>query len=250
HPFNHRLELLFPTLLSSQQENKFLKETFYYKADIPLSYFIERSFIQDYLQRGRVVAQSLGEGIDVSNVIALDGFGYYFQLITADDVGTIAEILMSNLDYPGNLPSLGQIGKDLINLLEKSMIPGKKGFERIKWCFNNTLSDPFPFLISYVDSATQETQKITFPPTFNAKKFTVELKFEKLNNIIFPDMKAIKTASNEDQWRSDIVEVYDWFGMASLRAQSDQFSNSNIPWAVLSVWGFKDSPISWNRHEH
>lgn len=52
HPFNHRLELLFPTLLSPQQENKFLKETFYYKADIPLSYFIERSFIQDYLQRG------------------------------------------------------------------------------------------------------------------------------------------------------------------------------------------------------
>jgi len=39
-----------------------------------------------------------------------------------------------------------------INLLEKSMIPGKKGFERIKWCFDNTLSDPFPFLISYVDS--------------------------------------------------------------------------------------------------
>ncbi|CAG8518915.1 10793_t:CDS:2 [Racocetra fulgida] len=130
HPFNHRLELLFPTLLSPQQENKFLKETFYYKADIPLSYFIERSFMQDYLQRG--------EGIDVSNVIALDGF---------------------------------------------------------------------------------ETQKITFPPTFNAKKLTVELKFEKLNNIIFPDMEAIKTASNEDQWRSDIVEIYDWFGMASLRAQ-------------------------------
>ncbi|CAG8827481.1 12616_t:CDS:1, partial [Gigaspora rosea] len=41
HPLNHRLEILFPTLLSPQQENKFLKEAFYYKADIPLSYFIE-----------------------------------------------------------------------------------------------------------------------------------------------------------------------------------------------------------------
>ncbi|CAG8786909.1 5735_t:CDS:2, partial [Racocetra persica] len=285
HPFNHRIELLFPTLLSPQQENKFLKETFYYKADIPLSYFIERSFVQDYLQRGRVVAQSLGEGIDVSNVIALDGFGTLILNLTKDTY--------EQLGLPGKPAKFGPDRQRFviqINLLEKSMIPGKKGFERIKWCFNNTLSDPFPFLISYVDSVTQETQKITFPPTFNAKKLTVELKFEKLNNIIFPDMEAIKTASNEDQRRSDIVEIYDWFGMASLQAQRirsqdkvdpyisvytppgpclsgngsllcctgfipssmifDQFKSSNIPWVALSVWGFKDSPISWKKHEH
>ncbi|RIB09120.1 ribonuclease P 40kDa subunit-domain-containing protein [Gigaspora rosea] len=182
HPLNHRLEILFPTLLSPQQENKFLKEAFYYKADIPLSYFIERYFIQDYLQKGRVVAQSLA-------------------------------------GKPAKFGPDRQRFVVQINLLEKSMIPGKKGFERIKWCFDNTLSDPFPFLISYVDSVTQETQKITFPPTFNAKKFTIELNFEKLNDIIFPDMEVIKTASQDDHWRSDIVEIYDWFGMASLRTQ-------------------------------
>ena len=61
HPLtgNHRLEILFPTLLSPQQENKFLKEAFYYKADIPLSYFIERSFIQDYLQKGKEIISIL-----------------------------------------------------------------------------------------------------------------------------------------------------------------------------------------------
>jgi hypothetical protein len=26
--------------------------------------------------------------------------------------------------------------------------------------------------------------------------------------------------------------------------------NNNIPWAIINVWGFKDSPISWNKHEH
>jgi len=214
HPLNHRLEILFPTLLSPQQENKFLKEAFYYKADIPLSYFIERSFIQDYLQKGRVVAQSLGEGIDVSNVIALDGSGTLILNLTKDTY--------EQLGLPGKPAKFGPDRQRFvvqINLLEKSMIPGKKGFERIKWCFDNTLSDPFPFLISYVDSVTQETQKITFPPTFNAKKFTIELNFEKLNDIIFPDMEVIKTASQDDHWRSDIVEIYDWFGMASLRTQ-------------------------------
>src|SRR6185437_2992370 len=59
HPLNQRLEILFPTLLSPQQENKFLKEAFYYKADIPLSYFIERSFIQDYLQKGKEIISIL-----------------------------------------------------------------------------------------------------------------------------------------------------------------------------------------------
>ncbi|RIB28776.1 hypothetical protein C2G38_2157135 [Gigaspora rosea] len=81
HPLNHWLEILFPTLLSP---HKFLKKAFYYKADILLSYFIEQSFIQDYLQKGRVVAQSLGKGIDVSNVIALDGSGTLILNLTKD----------------------------------------------------------------------------------------------------------------------------------------------------------------------
>ncbi|CAG8837960.1 11334_t:CDS:1, partial [Gigaspora margarita] len=51
HPLNYRLEILFPTLLLPQQKNKFLKEAFYYKADIPLSYFIKHFLIQNYLQK-------------------------------------------------------------------------------------------------------------------------------------------------------------------------------------------------------
>ncbi|CAG8655713.1 6716_t:CDS:2, partial [Scutellospora calospora] len=214
HPLNHRVELLVPSLLSPQQEKNFLKEAIYYKADIPLSYFIERSFIQDYLQKGRVVAQSLGEGIDVSNVIALDGSGILILNLTKDTY--------EQLGLPGKPSKFGPNKQRFvvqINLLEKSMLPGKKGFERIKWCFNNTLSEPFPFIISYVDFATQETQKITFPPTFNAKEFTIEMEFEKLNNINFPDMEIIKTISQESKWKSDAIEIYDWIGMASLRTQ-------------------------------
>ncbi|RIB00215.1 ribonuclease P 40kDa subunit-domain-containing protein [Gigaspora rosea] len=132
---------------TASPKKQVLKEAFYYKADIHLSYFIERSFIQDYLQKGRVVAQSLGEGIDVSNVIALDGSGTLILNLTKDTY--------KQLGLPGKPAKFGTDRQRFvvqINLLEKSMIPGKKGFERIKWCFDNTLSDPFPFLISYIDS--------------------------------------------------------------------------------------------------
>ena len=47
-----------------------------------------------------------------------------------------------------------------IDLLEKSMIPGKKGYERIKWCFNNTLNDSFTFIIFFIDSG--KINKYTF----------------------------------------------------------------------------------------
>ncbi|RIB16108.1 ribonuclease P [Gigaspora rosea] len=126
------------------------------------------------------------------------------------------------LGLPGNPAKFGPYRQRFvvqINLLEKSMIPGKKGFERIKWCFDNTLSDPFPFLISYVDSGINFNNinaRNTFPPTFNARKFTIEMNFEKLNDIIFP---VKEVTSQDDHWRSDIVEIYDWFGMASLRTQ-------------------------------
>ncbi|CAG8538766.1 7267_t:CDS:2, partial [Gigaspora rosea] len=94
---------------------------------------------------------------------------------------------------------------------------------------------------------TQETQKITFPPTFNAKKFTIELNFEKLNDIIFPDMEVIKTASQDDHWRSDIVEIYDWFGMASLRTQRIRLQDNVDPY--ISIYTTPTPHLSGLKHK-
>src|SRR5205823_3011018 len=56
HPFNNHLEIFFPSIISSEQiTSSFLNsEFFYYKVDLPLSWFIERSFIQNYIKSGKL----------------------------------------------------------------------------------------------------------------------------------------------------------------------------------------------------
>ncbi|CAG8499154.1 10958_t:CDS:2 [Acaulospora colombiana] len=172
HPFNHHLELLIPSPISPQQSKQFSNEILYYKAEMPLSYFIERSFVQNYVKSGRVIALSLGEGIDVEDVISLDNSG----------------ILTLNLT------------KDAYERLGLSGKPSEFG------------SKPQRF-----DS--RESQEINFPPTFNAKRLTVDQGLEILSDISIPEMDSIKNMTREDRWRSDAVEIYDWIGLASLKAQ-------------------------------
>ncbi|CAG8656903.1 3963_t:CDS:2 [Acaulospora morrowiae] len=302
HPFNHHLELFIPAPISSQQLKQFSKEIFYYKADIPLSYFLERSFVQNYVRSGRVIALSLSEGIDISDIISLDDTGNYrwnVLRVMKRDVGTLTLNLTKDtyeqLGLTGNPSKFGSKQRFVVkvDLLEKSMIPGKKGFERVKWCFNNSLTDPFSFLISFTNLDPRESQEINFPSTFNAKKLMVDQKIETLNDIITPEVDIIKDTTQEKQWRSDVVEIYDWIGLVSLKAQRvfshdhvDPYisvysspepnksgdgtilrwtgfipstevlslfklvSELDLPWAVISVFGFRDSPISWDKQEH
>ncbi|RIA99709.1 ribonuclease P 40kDa subunit-domain-containing protein [Glomus cerebriforme] len=296
HPFNNHLEIFFPSIISSEKiTNLFSKEFFYYKVDLPLSWFIERSFIQDYVKSGCVVALSLTEGIDITNVIALDSLGTLILNLTKD---TYEELGLDG--KPTEFGPSKQRFVVQINLKEKSLIPGKKGYERIKWCFNNTLTKKFTFLISFIKSDTKQSSEIDFPSSFNAKKILGKFDFNNIfDHILIPDLKIIKNISNESQWRLDAIEIYDWIGLVSIQAQrikshdqvdpyisvykppepySDgngsfikcagfipsstikelfdsvskflQESEINIPWVIINVWGFKDSPISWNKYEH
>ncbi|PKY14508.1 hypothetical protein RhiirB3_426515 [Rhizophagus irregularis] len=297
HPFNNNLDIFFPSIINSKKiTSLFNNEFFYYKVDLPLSWFIERDFIRDYVKSGCVVALSLTEGIDIANVIALDSLGTLILNLTKDTYEELGLDGKSTKFGPDKQRFVVQI-----DLKEKSLIPGKKGYERIKWCFNNTLTKKFTFLISFVKSGTKKSSEIDFPSLFNAEKilgkFDVNNTFD---NILIPDLNMIKNISNEFQWRLDAVEIYDWIGLASIQAQRikshdqvdpfisvykppepysngngsfikytgfipsltikelfDSVSNflredasNNIPWAIINVWGFKDSPISWNKHEH
>ncbi|RHZ56987.1 hypothetical protein Glove_395g26 [Diversispora epigaea] len=306
HPFNHQMELLFPTVLSSQQiMDQFSKDPFFfYKANIPLSYFIDRTFINTYVKGGCVRALSLSEGIDISNVISLDESGTLILNLTKD---TYEQLGLTG--KPSKYGTSRQRFVVQINLLEKSMIPGKKGYERVKWCFENSLTESFPFLISFIDIISHESKEMKFPSTFNAKKLNVEQNSFLLNDILIPEIsEMIKMNNNnnnndnkkeENKWKSDAIEIYDWLGLVSLKSQRllayDQIdpyislysppepykmgdgtllrwtgfipsaiilsifksvleqiekNNLNVPWIVINIWGFKDSPISWNKQEH
>lgn len=110
------------------------------------------------------------------------------------------------------------------------MVPGKKGYERVKWCFENSLTESFPFLISFIDIISHESKEMNFPPAFNARKLKIEQNSIILNDILIPEISdIIKTSNNsndndnnnkdENQWKSDAIEIYDWFGLVSHKSQ-------------------------------
>ncbi|CAG8500596.1 6834_t:CDS:2 [Funneliformis caledonium] len=298
HPYNNHLEIFFPSIINFPEQipNSLDSEFFYYKVDLPLSWFIDTNFIQNYVKAGRVVALSLTEGIDIANVIALDFSGNLILNLTKDTYEELGLDGHSTKFGPNKQRFVVQI-----DLKRRSLIPGKKGYERIKWCFNNTLTKRFTFLMSFVKSTEKKTCEIDFPSSFNAKKLLGKFDFNPIHEgILIPDLSIIKNISNESQWRLDAVEIYDWIGMNSIQAQRIQshdqvdpyisvykppepYSDGNgsfikwsgfipsstikelfdsvlkflqeskddkISWAIINVWGFKDSPISWNKQEH
>lgn len=68
-------------------------------------------------------------------------------------------------------------------------------------------------------TATHRSREILFPAAFNARKITLKVSCDQLANIIAPDVSSIKTITRQDQWNSDALDIYDWIGMASIKAQ-------------------------------
>ncbi|CAG8444001.1 8637_t:CDS:10 [Diversispora eburnea] len=152
-----------------------------------------------------------------------------------------------------------------INLLEKSMIPGKKSYERVKWCFENSLTESFPFLISFIDIISHESKEMNFPSTFNAKKLKiydwlgmVSLKSQRLlaHDRIDP---YISVYSPPEPYKMGDGTLLRWTGfipsaiiLSIFKSVLEQIEKNhlNVPWIVINIYGFKDSPISWNKQEH
>ncbi|KAG5462416.1 MAG: hypothetical protein BJ554DRAFT_5261, partial [Olpidium bornovanus] len=97
HPFNHRVQLLFPAAVSGGGGDRdwedpkaevdggalgpalgagirFVEDQFfYYCTDLPLSYFVTSAFRTICLRAGTVIALTVGRNIDTDDVVAIDG---------------------------------------------------------------------------------------------------------------------------------------------------------------------------------
>ncbi|KAG0245006.1 hypothetical protein BGX31_008099 [Mortierella sp. GBA43] len=100
------------------------------------------------------------------------------------------------------------------------MVPGKPGFERIKWCFENTLTTVFPMVLASVDPEGNSLP-LEFPESARATRMSFNVQCTQLNNIMIPDTTTIRTIGKNDlRWRLNVSELYEWVGMAAI--QSDR----------------------------
>ncbi|CAI2173674.1 16581_t:CDS:2 [Funneliformis geosporum] len=253
HPFNNHLEIFFPSIIDFTEKipNSLDSEFFYYKVDLPLSWFIDTNFIQNYVNAGRVVALSLTEGIDISNVIALDFSGNLILNLTKDTYEELGLDGHSTKFGPNKQRFVVQI-----DLKRRSLIPGKKGYERIKWVFNNTLTKKFTFLMSFVKFTENKTCEIDFPSSFNSKKLLGKFDFNTIPEVD-PYISVYKPPEPYSNGNGSFIKWSGFIPSSTIKELFDsvlkflqESKDDKISWAIINVWGFKDSPISWNKQEH
>ncbi|RUS32975.1 ribonuclease P 40kDa subunit-domain-containing protein [Jimgerdemannia flammicorona] len=217
HPFNHEAEVFLPNTSIKDIEKIFDGISgFYYRVDLPLSFFLSQKVINQYVRSGKVAMglARIGGGIDTDDVVALEGNGNLILSVTKDTY--------EQLGLPGKAAQFGPDKQRFvvqIDLTAKSMVPGKKGYDRIKWCFENTLNKKFTFFIASVNSSTGVTEEIEFPGEVEPSKIPLKRTLHESRGILIPDLNGIKTISTEDEWKQEALDFYEWLGLASLRAR-------------------------------
>lgn len=135
------------------------------------------------------------------------------------------------------------------------MIPGKPGFERVKWCFENTLAKPFSMLFASADPQgtnpfmSQRAMNdiralfkplqlhrndkypfglatmigvslpLEFPESARATPMTFNIQSTPLKNVIVPDAAPLRTIGKNDlRWRRSVSDLYEWIGLASMHS--------------------------------
>ncbi|KAG0212713.1 hypothetical protein BGX28_005746 [Mortierella sp. GBA30] len=232
HPFNHKIQIFLPAALDpslvSSLTDTLMQDTHYYHVHIPLSLFLTSAFMQ-YIRNG-LIALSLQGGIDTHDVVCIDGKGKLILSLTKDSYEQLGLT-----GSPSEFHADRQRYKVEIDLLAPAMIPGKPGFERIKWCFENTLVTVFPMVLASVDP-----QGVSLPLEFpsdsktRAQKMSFKIQAKTLENIVVPDSMSIRTIGKNDiRWRKNVSDLYEWIGMAGMQSDRITFGDTIDPFLCV-----------------
>ncbi|KAG0044669.1 hypothetical protein BGZ83_010106 [Gryganskiella cystojenkinii] len=206
---------------------KLFQDAHYYHAHVPLSLLLTSGFMQHI--RNGMVAISVGNNIDCQDVVCLDGRGNLILSLTKDSYEQLGINGAPSKFYPNRQRYVVKI-----DMRAPSMVPGKPGFDRIKWCFENTLVTRFPMLLASVDE-NGVSLPIEFPQNARAARLSYNVKSTHLENILIPDTSAIRTIGKNDlRWRKNVLELYEWIGMVGM--QSDRIITGNSIDPFLCVY--------------
>ncbi|KAI1307391.1 hypothetical protein EDD11_004475 [Mortierella claussenii] len=167
-----------------------LTHTHYYHAHIPLWLFLTPEFMQ-YVRNGKLI---LSLTKDTYEQLGLTGQPSKF--------------------YPDRHRYVVEV-----DLRGPAMLPGKPGFERIKWCFQNTLTTVFPMVLASVD-AQGNSLPLEFPESTRATKMSYTIQSTQLDNIMIPETTTIRTIGKNDlRWRKNVSDLFEWIGMAAIQSE-------------------------------
>eukprot|EP00039_Didymoeca_costata_P031035 m.32811 g.32811 ORF g.32811 m.32811 type:complete len:367 (+) comp8452_c0_seq2:133-1233(+) len=295
HHFNHAAEIIVPGLTSEETKQLLVQQNFQEPTDKiftwtgNLSHFLSDE-IRSLLSKGRLQAISLNTELDRGdNVIALVHTGLLVLSLNKHTYEALGlEGKSSKFDKQRFLVH--------INLLDPSVKPGQKKYDRIKWCLTDRLEMDFKLLLSWDCGGSEDMTLVQ--KAFGSDLIISENDMSLEQRVVHAPVINVKDASGEDGLllsdEADAEILYEALGAMScdldMKGSPDDYVNTmtypepsfeltttflrykgfvspqfvanlllavrnvaksvKAPFVALSVWGFQDTPISWNDREH
>jgi hypothetical protein len=128
--------------------------------------------------------------------------------------------------------------------------PGTRMYDRLKWCFENTLTEEYEMVATFVDQGNEHrntyidlsdnrscigsTKEITWAGNMVARKQVMEMELEEIGPIDIPQWTAnlekdLAKDTMDAQWEQDALQAMEWIGLAQLDASRIKTSSKVDP---------------------
>ncbi|KAF7721341.1 Ribonuclease P protein subunit p40 [Apophysomyces ossiformis] len=319
HPFNHQVAIFFPGVSPESVQSHIAQDMgHYYEIELSLASLLEKNFFTHYIQSDTscLILHSVDTHLDTDDVVVLDSKGnnedphispirdLVFMLtgsLTLSLTKSTYEIFGITAKKQSRPDKTRQKYVVEIDLKNRTMAPGSKMYERLKWCFENNMSTQFKMVAALTDKVTGSTMDIQWPEGVVARKMSYEVTVDSLTNIKVPVLNHLLQSEDnvDEKWVDEAKKAIEWLGLVHLKSRrisaTDgpepfvsvyQLPEPTIPedkgtlvrwrgliplsvvnsifvtlrkmmeaqvvqsWVSFSVWGYRDSPFTWNGKQH
>ncbi|KAI9096134.1 ribonuclease P 40kDa subunit-domain-containing protein [Phlyctochytrium arcticum] len=240
HPFNHAVQVVFPSPepLAAEKITDLDTKYYYYKVTASLLLFLDPDFLQKHVRCGSVSALPTKERIDQDDTFALLPSGILLLSVRKETY--------EKLGLTGRSAKYGQKGQRFhihIDLAEPAFKPEGKLYERAKWCFSHTFLKSFDMVISFGHIMTGLSSDISFPENIRAERLVSASSTKIMSGLMLPEIgseyfEGSATSDSDPKrlaWRERMHELLEWFGLLAFEAPRLDASDSIDPfYAVYS----------------
>ncbi|CAL7943331.1 unnamed protein product [Xylocopa violacea] len=290
HYFNHSVSVILPDTVRIPDELQtcISEDSDYYRVNgLNVSELINKEFIEAFVKKGELTLLTIGNKIDLDNLVALTPSGFLVLSLVTEDFQKLG------LEGKGSFFDRKVHTRYVvtIDLKSESFTPGKKNYEHVRTSLKERFNQKFDVIVSWnppdVNLCPSSvaawfhkreynvllchhtfSQKIMYslPIPIITNEFDSNKFFEWLGVLsISGDLKNAKKNDYVNTYvcpspSTDIgqIQYLQWTGFFT-KKQLTNFYNvlkqyvstrDTLPWIALHVQGFLDSPVSWDLKEH
>lgn len=215
HFFNHAVSVIIPESerIPDEIEQLLNVQPHYVIQNLPASKLISEEFIEAFVKRGSLYMLSHEQSIDTKSCVALLPTGILLLHITKDlyqELGLVGQV--SKFHSKTQMKYVVRI-----DLTAPLFQPGKKNFERVKWCLTERLNLSFNFLVTWMPNDSSICPS-SIESYFTSLGFSVSLGdvYKVQHRTRMHSVPILESSSLDPTDNScGFLEAYEWLGVVA-----------------------------------